>query len=528
MDSEMDSVEKLFAALTDPYRCDLSDNINTSLKDSAALHEFVKDPPSQDPDYPYLITHAQKAVGKRGCVVSYFHQQLAHLAVQKQLSRRDKSNKARQLRYHGWFARGMKAETFPFDTKSPESHPSTTRIAAIVSSKNCAACGKSGANMRCPDCAFSDDGHVLEKTSYCNKACLQKHHNAHKNTCECRRMVYRATLLLELIFVAMEEATYIYPVSKTYKKNGLIYLIDDNWDRNCMTGRRLFTPFPKHLAESADVQRAMLVWSQAEEIMLSLFSMTKYLFKPFCKNMELAVIQPRNVITPVCHVSNGRAVNICFSRHTVLKLTLMSNEQYVIDLAGAQFGWKETLAPWAVWNDLRTITTELKSFKPASSRVSVPIQKSVLEAEQLERRRTLVKSIVNELETALPGNSSHPSLDKLLKSSVEDYERVQYDIMEIVRQKIYLLITNECYKNTYRIWMTGGPDYKVQLAKEHSKVLKHVWITGKEYDRLKKSGIDMGQMWTERIDAKFKQRTTPTDVASTEKSSHAHEALKEQ
>ncbi|KAI0428807.1 hypothetical protein F5Y09DRAFT_357404 [Xylaria sp. FL1042] len=502
----MDSVERLFAALADPEGCNLTDSVKAALKLSTALNEFVKAPVSQDPDYQYLLIHAQKSFSKGCTTVAYFRQQLAHLAVQKPISRKDKTAKARQLKYHRWFAHGMKNECYPFEQKKPLGAPSTTRIATLVSPTRCASCGNNGANMRCPDCAFSDDYHILEKTAYCNKKCLDNHRKAHKWVCENRKMAYRAASLLDYIFMAVEEATYVYPLSKVYKKNGLVYLIDDNWDRASMTGRRVFIPFPKHLAETEDMRRALLLWGQAEEITLSMFALIKYLFKPFCKNMELVYIQPRNVITPVCQISGGRSLNICLYRHTVLRLTLMSDEQYAIDLTAAQFGWKETMAPWAEWADLRAAKTDHEPFKPAATGVlTAGVIQSVLEGQQQEFRLNLVKAIVKELETALHAHPEHRSLDGLLKTNMRDYKRAENDIISMVRHRIYMLVTNECYKDYYRLFMTAGPIYGISMAKENFKVLKQIWLSGKEYDRLKDSGTDMRKMWTERIDGKIKE-----------------------
>ncbi|KAI1356295.1 hypothetical protein F5Y01DRAFT_309708 [Xylaria sp. FL0043] len=532
----MDSVEKLFAALADPEGIIETDSVDAALKLSDALNEFIKEPASQDPDYQYLLTHAQKSISKGCTTIAYFRQQLAHLAVQKPIQRKDKSAKARQLKYHRWLAHGMKNESFPFEKRKPGGLPSTTRIASLVSTRSCASCRKKGANMRCPDCSFSDDYHILETTSYCNKKCLDDHQKAHKWTCANRRMVYHAASLLDFIFRAMEEATYVYPLSEVYKKNGLVYLVDDNWDRPSMTGRHVFIPFPKHLAESEDIYRALLLWGQAEEITLSLFDLVKYLFKrkyspfTFCKNMELVYVQPRNVITPVCQISGGRCLNICLYRHTVLRVTLMSNEQYAIDLTGAQFGWKETLAPWGVWADLRATRTDYEPFKIANSgALTAGVIQSLLEGEQHEFRMNLVKAIVKELESAVHAHPVHRSFDQLLKSDIQDYKRAENDIIAMVRHKIYMLVTNECHKDYYRLFMSAGPLFAISMAKDNFKVLKKIWISGKEYDRLKNSGTDMRKYWTERINGKVKKNFFAKAViatGTTEKSSNAQEAAK--
>ncbi|KAI0539225.1 hypothetical protein GGR58DRAFT_512453 [Xylaria digitata] len=508
----MDSVEKLFEGFTDPEVDSVVGSKESSLKFHRALAQFLQDPPSQDPDYEYLITHAKKAFTADEATYNYFCQQLSHLAVQKTINRKDKSHKARQLKYYRWFALGMKKETYPFPEGKPTGHASTARIAVLVSSPNCAACGKTNANLRCPDCSFQDDRHIVEKTSYCNKECLQDHYKAHKPICEGRLMVYRAASLLDRIFVAMEEATYVYPLNEVYKKNGIIYLVDESWDRAGMTGRRIFTPFPKHLVDSADLHRSLLLWGQSEELGLSLFELIKYLFKPMCKSMEQAFVYPRNVIAPVCYLSDGKAMSICLYRHTVLRLTLKSNEQYVIDPTGAQFGWKETLAPWATWSELRSAATDYQTFQRTSGSLRAAFLNSALETQQQEARAALIKSILEGLKNALQTNCDGGSFDlnKLLRSNAVDYQRVEFSIKNMIYQKVYIVITSEYHKDQYRLWVGGAPAFGINVAKNQAKTLKKIWMTPKEYDRLKGGGEDVRKIWVERLDNKVKENKPAT------------------
>ncbi|KAI8944681.1 hypothetical protein F4801DRAFT_599405 [Xylaria longipes] len=500
----MDSVEKFFKALADPEGNDKADSLAAASQLSKALETFIKDPPSQDPDYQYLLNHALKGFKKPASVAAYFRQQLAQLAVQKTVQRKDKSFKARQLKYHKWLACGMKSETWPFPNGKPEGCPSTARIAGLANPTSCAACHKTGANLRCPDCTFQDEKFVVEKTAYCNKKCLQDHHDTHKLICEGRVMVYRAASLLEYIFMAMQEATYVYPLGKVYEKNGIVYLIDDSWDRAGMTGRTIFFPFPKHLVESADIHHALLLWGQCKELSLSLFPLIKYLFKPMCKSLDLAFTQPKNVIRPICQVSSGRALNLCLHRHIALKLTLTSGETYVIDLTAAQFGWKEVLSPWETWKDLRVDKSRSETFKPATGELKSFVQHNNLESYQQEVRTAILRSVMQELNVALRAAPDRLSFDKVLKAHKEDWKKSEYEILQMVRQRIYLLVTSEYHKGYYRLWLGTGPTFAAQLAKEQASALKEVWIGGKEFDRLKNSGADMKKIWADRVEKKYK------------------------
>ncbi|KAI0442477.1 hypothetical protein F4803DRAFT_575534 [Xylaria telfairii] len=504
MTSQMDSVEKFFKSLADPEGSNAADNRAAAYQLSMALEAFVKDPPSQDPDYRYLVEHAKKALNKPSSTAAYFRQQLAQLAVQKTVQRKDKSFKARQLKYHKWLACGMKNETWPFAKEKPQGCPSTARIAGLANPTTCAACHKPGANMRCPDCTFQDEKRVVEKTAYCNKKCLKDHYDTHKPICEGRVMVYRAASLLEYIFTAVEEATYVYPLGKVYEKNGIVYLVDDSWDRAGMTGRPIFFPFPKHLVESADLHHALLLWGQCKELSLSLFPLIKFLFKSMCRSMDMVFIQSKNVVRPICQVSAGRALNLCLHRHIALKLTLASDEKYVIDLTAAQFGWQEILAPWETWMDLRVSKWQSETFKRANGPLKAFIEQNNLESYQQDIRKLLVKCIINDLNVALRATPGRLSFDKVLKAHKEDWKKTEYEIMQLVSQRIFLLVTSEYHKSRYRLWLGPGPTFAAQLAGDHAGALKHVWMSGKEFDRLKSTNADMKKIWADRIEKRYK------------------------
>ncbi|KAI1108406.1 hypothetical protein F5Y14DRAFT_457063 [Nemania sp. NC0429] len=498
----IDSVEKLFSMFIDPESEGNDGGVGASAQLFGALEAFIKDPPSPDPDYKYLLTHAKEAVASGKAAVPYFRQQLAYLAVEKQPNRKDKSKKARQLKYHRWMAYGLKTETYPFPKGKPSGPPSTTRIAAIVSPTSCAACGKKGVNMRCPDCNFQDDKFIVKKTVYCNKKCLQDHYKAHQSVCECRRSIYRAAELLHNIFITLEEATFVFPLGEIFQRSGMVYLIDDAWDRAGMTGRYVFTPFPKHLA-SEELHHALLLWGRSEELSLSLFTLINYLFGPMCKSMEQVLLQPRNVIRPMCQISMDRVLNVCLHKHMALKVSLRSGEDYIIDLTGAQFGWKETLAPFLPWIDLRSSKSDGQIFKPACRSIRTLVQQNVLESFQLEVRSKVLKSVISELHQAMRDNATYKTFNQVIQAPLEDYKRAERNIMELVQQKIYMLVKNEYYQEQYRLWLGRSPCSGPQIAKQRAKDLKDVWMTTKEYDRLRKSGANMSEIWDQRLKAKF-------------------------
>ncbi|KAJ8115252.1 hypothetical protein ONZ43_g4710 [Nemania bipapillata] len=501
----MDCVEKLFEGLEGhESSLDLGSARGTAGL-FKLLEKFIQAPASSDPDYHYLLDHAKAAIEPGNGPIAYFRQQLAHLATQKPINRKDKSIKACKLKFYRWLAQGMKAETYPFERgpNGPPTTPSTIKLTALISPTDCAACGKEDVHMRCPDCNFSNDILLVEKTVYCNKKCLQNHRNAHKSKCDSRKMLYRAIALLDYIFIALGSSTYLYPVSKIFEENGIVYMVDDSWDRAGMTGRSVFYPFPAHLSPSPEFCRALLLWGLSEEVGLSIYPLITYLLKPMCKSIDQVHVQLRNVIRSFCQLSEGRALNMTLYKHMVLKLTLKSNEEYVVNLTGSQFGFKEILAPWAQWVGLRGAKLDMASFKPTRGNVRMVITHNTLEGHQLEVRSMVVESIITELNRAVHANKEYETFSQILRGPVQDYARAERDVKSMVNQRIFMLIKNECYRDRYRLYLSSGPDPDIDIANNNAKILRKLWMSTKEYERRKNKGEDLRKIWQERVEGKL-------------------------
>ncbi|KAI3328856.1 hypothetical protein HD806DRAFT_530265 [Xylariaceae sp. AK1471] len=495
--SNMDAVEKLFEALPDPDVDRQFDGATTADQTMDALHKFLEEPPSQDPDYQYLKNHAKHTFCiKRPFAASYFRQQLAHYATQRPVQRKDKSQKARQFKYYRWIAHGKKDETYPFATGKLEGPGSVTKIAALVGSTSCAACNKKAVNYRCPSCNFQDNVYVVEKTTYCNKDCLKDHHETHKPVCEGRKSIYRAASLLSSIFNTIAKNTYTYPLSKVFDNDGILYPICDGWERAGMTGRPIFWPFPRktalpnNLAKSVveDMRHALLVWGQSEEIRYSLHELVEYLFGPICKSIKRIYLVPKNVKRPICEVSGEKAYNNCLFQHTVLRVKLKSGESYAIDLTAAQFGWTETLAPWNTWASLRCLCETETETEPTARPEKISTDKEgMVKSEQQKTRVLFISSLIKSLKAMAQGLYSRDSFNTILMTHDDDaYDKLRGIITADLRDDIDYCLKRECNKNFYRLFLSP------------------IWLDEEEYDRLKESGTNMRHVWAGRANGKLK------------------------
>ncbi|KAI0401258.1 hypothetical protein F4802DRAFT_609538 [Xylaria palmicola] len=479
------------------------------------LIAFARGPPSQDPDYQYLFTHAKPALYQGESGTNSFCQQLARLALDRPPNRKDKSCKATYLKYVKWLAQGAKVETCPIAGRPP-GYPSNTRLTALISSKTCAACGKSGASMRCPNCSFKDDKLIVAKTAYCNKQCLENHHDAHKSVCEGRVQIYRAAQLLEYISIALEEGTYIFHPRQVYEKDGILFAVEADWDREGMTGRPLFLPLSKRLGNSAEDHRALLSWGRSVEPIDDLGQMVQHIFKPICKSITVATIRLRNATRPVCGLRGARTMNCCLCKHPVLKLRLKSDEVYVVDLTGAQFGWMEVLAPWEAWRDLRVARADGQApkYRQPNAHPKRPFPgDNELEACRQLARVAILSSMMEEV--------GRLAITKALRGPLDDFKSTERAFQRAIHQCVDKVVEGKYHKPYYRLCPGTGTGARIELVKHRYKDYQGVWLSAREFDRLQGAGEDMKKIWKERLHKKCKEtgKECPTCVSETSMSS---------
>ncbi|KAI1259320.1 hypothetical protein F5Y18DRAFT_313088 [Xylariaceae sp. FL1019] len=499
-----EAVEALCEGLADPNVDRETAGEDSAAQDLHAVRAFLAQPLSDDSDHKFLFTHAQKALTKGGNSFTYFRAQFAQLAVQKTITRKDDSYKARQMRYYKWIAQGKKDETYPFPSSRPKGLPSSTRIATLAASTECEACGKQGATYRCPSCTIQDDQHVIKKTTYCNKTCLEQHRESHKALCNARNILHRTICLLDKMFFAVISATYSHPLAHVFEKNGILYPLHDVWEQHGMTGRCIFWPFPKHLTPSDDIHRALLFWSEAEDINLSFAPMAKGLLKQSCKSIKQVSMSLKNIKRPICYIAQGLAISNVLLTHTVLQVTLPGNEKYAIDMTAPQFGWKETVAPWSTWSQLRCdVQFDVNPFPHLERIQRQQIKARDLEYNQQVLRELLFEYLDDRLDMMVRATNGLYAVHSVLTCPPESYARIESEVMQLIRQSVAALEKNVLRKDCARLFIGPKPDYAVRVACGFAPDLKDIWLSKEEYDKLKASKTDLQKLWDERLDPKI-------------------------
>ncbi|KAJ8106238.1 hypothetical protein ONZ43_g7132 [Nemania bipapillata] len=359
----MDPVEKLFQDLPTPEQDeayigehgDWNRHRFCEVVMSVAVSRFSR---SNDRDRLF-IKRWVKTVKETGdadilrCMIGLF-------AIDKLPMPGNMSAKSRQLIYHAWIAKGRKDEDHPFKEKKPSETPQTnpTNVshaylpARLTDPKVCANCAAPDANHACSACLLKlDDSHVVAKTAYCNQTCQAQHWEQHKHQCHERRAFFRATSILYEIFMQfMKRAWVVQNITDISEKDGILHVTKGARQTHTVDDL-LIRPFPFHKASSEEHGIAVLVDNQALMVLTTFQPLLNRLLLPICKTLEEVHIMPRNVHRPICI---GQGMNNMDQVHTVLRATLKSGEQMLMDFAAPQFGWRETVAEWNTWTSHRS------------------------------------------------------------------------------------------------------------------------------------------------------------------------------
>ncbi|KAH8157110.1 hypothetical protein CIB48_g11141 [Xylaria polymorpha] len=368
------------------------------------------------------------------------------------------------LKYHAWISHGRKDEEHPFkNTECSEGQPvdlpkdgHAFLPAKLTDPKICANCAKPDTDAACSGCLVNMDSHVVMKTTCCNKACQTQHWKEHKSQCLGRRKVCRAVSLLYDLFAMFQKKAWIdEQVVGITEKQGITKIIHHQLDEWALQGKPFVCCFPSGIAPSEEHALAVL-------------------FDTLCRTLQEVQLMPRNAHRPTCDMRYGRAHNTMYNQHAVLCATLKSGEKMAVDIAGAQFGWRETVAQWGVWTSHRV------AGKPCPQPFGY--------AQQC--MQTLYPFAAPEFNTMKENKA--PSAGELYKLDDAAFASCKVAMLSNAEEALDSGLNGElreskvglCYVDARGLW-------QATTTKQQAKALKRVWLTDKDVKMAKDKGTDL-------------------------------------
>ncbi|CAF9904977.1 MAG: hypothetical protein ALECFALPRED_010650 [Alectoria fallacina] len=219
----------------------------------------------------------------------------------------------------------------------------------------CARC-REAATQLCNGCRKAPDaegGHV-ETVWYCSAKCQKADWRFHKLECkkaQARRSLYRVAETAKLAFFRLVERIFDLDVVGLEAKGDTLYIQEGPKDRS------IFNPFSsEHLTSDQDKQAAM-AWmncgSSEDYVQVLVEAMLQDV--PF-KVAEVLVPRVKYLRRVVVIEPDGHESDSSKTEHVIFKITINEDEDYALDVTGAQFGFYDPITPWIYYQQTRIET----------------------------------------------------------------------------------------------------------------------------------------------------------------------------
>ncbi|KAI3339650.1 hypothetical protein F4824DRAFT_508474 [Ustulina deusta] len=500
----MDPIEQLFRDLPSPA-AEQSVLDQHGMLDSAQFCWVLKSfspSGSCDPDREFVAKWARSLSKDRD--YERARSELGRFALDKPQIPDDGSAKSQQLKYHAWISQGRKEEEYPFQSSTQDCSEGqgvdlpdgghAFLPAKLTDPKICANCRQPDADAACGGCLVMLDSHVVMKTAYCSKTCQTQHWKEHKSQCLARRKVCRAVSLIYDLFIMFQQKAWIdkHVVSIT-EKHGIINVLHDKTDGWALQGKPFMCRFPSGMAPSEEHARAVLFDSDFQQLLSTCQGFVRLLLLPLCQTLQEVHIMPRNAYRPICLTRNNTADNTMYHPHVVLCATLESGEQVAVDIAGAQFGWRETVAPWGVWTSHR-MAGKSCADPFGSSEYCMQTVYRLVAPQFVQVCESLRSSLAQKMQVAIQNKMKEnkaPSAGELYKLDAAAFASCKLAILSSAEEaldnglrKLYESKVGFCYIDVRGEW-------QATTTKQQAEALKGVWLTEEDVKMAKDEGTDL-------------------------------------
>ncbi|KAK5636979.1 hypothetical protein RRF57_012691 [Xylaria bambusicola] len=513
----MDPVEKIFRDLPSPAADQAAQDQYGEWDQQRFRQVFgsIRSSSSQDPDRE-LIAKCAMALSESGDATT-LRSELGRLALEKPQIQDDGSMKSQQLKYHAWISRGRKDEEYPFKPKGSleEQQVDLTKVnhaflpAKLTDPKICANCAKPNAQSACSGCLVELDSHVVMKMAYCDKACQTQHWEHHKPQCLGRRKVCRAISLLYDLFVMFQKKAWIEKqVTGIVEKNGITTILHGETNEWALQGKPFICNFPSDMAPSEQHALAVLFDSECQQLFSTCQGLVSLLLLPLCKMVEEVNIIPRNAHRPTNDMRNDTSHNAMYNAHSVLRATLKSGEQMAIDIAGAQYGWRETAAPWAVWTSHR-VTGKACPHPWGHAQQTMQTLYPLLASQFIQVSESQRSSLAQSMQTAVENKMKEnkvTSAGRLYKLGDAAFAACKGAIMSSAEEALNNGLRQIEESMIGRCYIDARGQWQATTTRQQAEALKHVWLSDKDVKKAKEKGKSLLMMYQLRCKAQFRRR----------------------
>ncbi|KAK4211891.1 hypothetical protein QBC37DRAFT_204159 [Rhypophila decipiens] len=321
----------------------------------ALVMGVMQSPWFENPDHKDLAEGIIKASRFGGNVLELALAKLIEFSIAHPPSTKDRTPKAGHLRYLRWAATGRKDHRLPSASDEQRNNPPDYSLLPEFddSEKTCARCNKKGANVHCERCVVETEGRITLATFYCSRKCLKHHTVKHRPSCDTMIQFHRSMSmfheLFPMVFEAADDPRDV-PQEISRDPNGMIKVelpSPQQVQNLAVRGALCLGPVPCKEEWNRAMFKTVLLRGSCNEVLTSMRPFLDLFFQPFVKCVEVIRVFPKNMAEAVYETKPDYVFYRTTGTHTIIMATLPDNTKIIVDVSGAQYGWKEFMAPCA-------------------------------------------------------------------------------------------------------------------------------------------------------------------------------------
>ncbi|EME43442.1 hypothetical protein DOTSEDRAFT_174288 [Dothistroma septosporum NZE10] len=217
--------------------------------------------------------------------------------------------------------------------------------------ETCAVCGTSAPHpLLIRQCCYSRSSPSPPISSYCSTTCKKSDTSQHSRSCY-RRRIHRAAELLRATFLRLREVGFEQKIQKIERLGDVVHFTEEAYqeDMRTTTEGPLF-PFPDHLIQNGEDKAKILTYNACSDALGYLIEFGEALLGELATKFE-----ELDFTLKECHRKTIRYTCLGHEsvsvQHSVLIFLGHDAQDYVLDLAGAQFGQNRAVVPLKEYMD---------------------------------------------------------------------------------------------------------------------------------------------------------------------------------
>lgn len=202
-----------------------------------------------------------------------------------------------------------------------------------------------------------------------------------------------------------------------------------------------------------------------------------------------------------------------FNNHTVLVTQLRSGESFIIDLSGAQYGYREVLATTEDYTASRA-AFQLPAQPRGSGREGEAMLRFTLETDSIAMAADTLKqeissAVAAQVKAFLQSKSlaGASAVARFLSLGQKDFESYRAQLFDRTDSAITSVINKYMSQGMYRLCLNDQLCVRVTDTRDWGRVYQDLWLNEEEWEPIRNQPEKLLKLWHDGLRRKNAQKS---------------------